>query len=155
MKAKTPVNKAALALPSTIQPPPRKEDIISAMVQRAFIKHSEEKQRLADLQQAAKDKFQAALLAELKAKPDSFSVKVSSWGAAAEIEYRLEVCPPHIEKLRAAYKSSPTLGSFDEVAAKRQIREGMSTSGDRVKALLDNPDAVKKLDAALEAISTK
>lgn len=150
---KKPVNTSALALPSTIQPPPRKEDIINAMVQRAFIKHGEEKQRLEAVKQAAKDKFQAALLAELKAKPDNFSVKVSSWGAAAEIEYRLEVCPPHIEKLRAAYKNVPTLGSFDEVAAKRQIRDGMNVTGDRVKALLANPDAVKKLDAALAAIS--
>lgn len=145
--------KLAIVKPRSINrpvttPPPRKEDIINAMVERARVKHAKERQKFEDLKQAAKDKFQAALLAELKAKPDNFSVKVSSWGAAAKIEYRLS-CPPHIEKLRAAYKNVPTLGGFDEASVKRQIREGMNTQGDRVKALLANPDAVRALDAAL------
>lgn len=144
---------STIALPSTIQPPPRKEDIINAMVERARIKHAEERQRLESLKQAAKDKFQAALLAELKAKPESFQVKVDTWSGTAEVEYRLQVCPPHIEKLRIAYKQAPLLGLFDDAAMKRQIREGMNVAGDRVKALLANHDAVKKLDAALKAIT--
>lgn len=134
-------------------PPPRKEDIINAMVERARVKHSEERQRLESLKQVAKDKFQAALLAELKANTESFTVKVDTFQGIAEVEYRLYPCPPHIEKLRASYRNSPTIGMFDESSVKRQIREGMNLGGDRVKALLANPDAVKKLDAALNSIA--
>jgi hypothetical protein len=152
MKPKT--NKAALALPSTIQPPPRKEDIINAMVERALVKHQEEKKRLEEEKQVLKAKFDVAVLAEFKSNPANFNVRVCTY-SPIEIEHVMQVTPPSIEKLRKAYRDAPTLSGFDEAAAKRKIREGMNTSGDRVKALLDNPDAVKKLDAALEAISSK
>ena len=150
---KKPVNKTALALPSTIQPPPRKEDIINAMVERARVKHAEERQRLEALKEEAKEKLKAALTTALQLNPDNFSCKVDTWNGCCGLEFRLQVIPPHIEKLRKAYKEAPTLGLFDESAVKRKIREGMNTAGDRVKALLANPDAVKKLDAALTAIS--
>lgn len=144
----------ALALTSAIQPPPRKEDIINAMVQRAFAKHEEEKARLTKLRDEAEEKFKTALLDELKKHPENFDVCVHNY-SKPEVEYTISVIPPAITKLKEAIRQVPTIRHFDEVAVKRQIREGMNSAGDRVKALLNNPDAVKKLDAALEAISTK
>lgn len=153
MSKKLTVTKpASLNLPA-MTPPSRKEDIINAMVERARLKHAEERQRLDQAKEAAKDKLKAALMAELSAKPESFSSKADTWNGCCELEFRLQIIPPHIEKLRKAYKEAPGIGGFDEAAVKRKIREGMNTSGDRVKALLANPDAVKRLDAALEAIA--
>jgi hypothetical protein len=151
-------NKLALVKPSAISlpamtPPPRKEDIINAMLERARVKHEEESQRLKDEERAAKQKFDAALMAELKAHPEKFTIESKCWGGSAEVHYVLHTLSPNLEKLRIAYRTAPTLRSFDAVAVKRHIRESMSTAGDRVKALLDNPEAVKKLDATLARIN--
>ena len=123
------------------------------MLERARIKHAEESQRLKDEEQAARQKFDAALTAELKAHPEKFTVESKCWGGSAEVHYILHALPPALEKLRIAYRNAPSLRPFDDAAVKRQIREGLNFAGDRVKALLANPDAVKKLDAALASIA--
>jgi len=144
---------SAIALPSTIQPPPRKDDIINAMVERARVKHSEECQRLEAIRAAAQSKLDAAVQKNLDEHPENFTTSYYSNYYHPEIHFKMVTVPASITKLKAELYACQRLRDFDESAMKRQIREGMNSAGDRVKALLDNPDAVKKLDAALNAIT--
>lgn len=151
----TALASTALTLPK-IQPPPRKEDVINAMVERARVKHEEERVKLANNRAEAEKAAEKAIVDELKKNPQNFEMRVVGieYGRA-EVEYRLTVQPPHIEKLRLAVVRSPRLGNFDAAAMKRQIRAGMDTAGERVKALLADPSAVKALDTALAHVTAK
>ncbi len=147
-----PSSAAILSLPPTA-PPPRKEDIINAMVERARVKHEEEKRKLEVQREAALKELNAALLLELKNKPDSFTIHFHSQYHCPEIEYVLDVVPPHIHKLREKLKSVPSIRFFDAAEVRRKIREQFTGAAtDRVKSLLSNPEAVAALDAALEKI---
>lgn len=141
-------------LPAT-QPPPRKADIICALVERARVKHEEESQSLMAKRTAAEELVSAAIVAEFEKNPKSFQRIVSHRSSRCEIELTLRVVPPHITKLIAAKNNLPQVRSFDPAAIKRDITAKLSggIAGDRVKALLASPDAVKKLDATLEALS--
>ncbi len=63
--------------------------------------------------------------------------------------------PPHITALIKAERAIDRVRGFDPAQVKRDITAKLSggIAGDRVKALLANPDAVKKLDETLEALS--
>lgn len=159
---KTKSNKLALVpassslgnLPST-QPPPRKADIIYALVERARVKHQEAVKTYVETRTAAEETVNAAILAELEKNPKSFKMTVNSWSRSLEVEYVLTVIPPHIAKLIAAKNGIPNVGQFDPAQVKRDItaKLGGGIAGDRVKALLANPEAVKKLDETLEAFA--
>ncbi len=148
-----PATTAIGHLPPT-QPPPRKADIIVALVERARVKHEEEVAANNKVLQEAKAKVDQACLAELEKSPKAFKTSVSTWSAGFRVEYVATVTPPHIEKLIKAERAIPRLRSFDAYAVKREITARLSggITGDRVKALLASPDAVKKLDATLQAI---
>lgn len=150
--ALTKLPKMLPALPSTT-PPPRKEDIINAMVERARVKHGEEVASLHKKRDAAEKELRDALLAELKVNPQSFTMTVHGMYHAPEIEYSLDIVPAHIRKLRESVRSVPSLQPFDAGYTRRKIRDQFNASpDDRVKALLSNEDAVKAIDAALERI---
>lgn len=140
-------------LPIT-QPPPHKKDIINALVERARVKHQEHadvfKNKRLEAEQFAKD----AILKELVDNPSNFRVRVSPEYNHPEIEYSLEVVPPHIKKLRDAIRAAPLISGFDAAAAvRRDITNKMAQgSSDRVAALLASPEAVKKLDETLQSL---
>lgn len=142
----------SLVIPASLVPPPRKEDIITAMTERALVKHQEEQERLEKLRNEAEEALNAAVLQDLKQNPKNFKLRVSAGYNNPEVEYSMLVVPPHITKLKAALRACPCLRSFDFAATKKRIREGMNTSGDRVKALLNNEQMVKTLDAALDKL---
>ena len=155
MKKKPAITKPAtsvLTLPPTA-PPPRKEDIINAMVERARVKHEEQRHLIATQRQAAVDALNEALLKELKEKPESFCINFNMYDAP-EIKYSLDVVPPHIRKLREKVREAPYMRGFDAAEVRRKIRDQyQASSSDRVRALLASPDAVKALDAALAKIA--
>jgi pyruvate/2-oxoglutarate dehydrogenase complex dihydrolipoamide acyltransferase (E2) component len=144
---------STLALPPTA-PPPRKEDIINAMVERARVKHAEESAKLNEKREAAKKALYDAIAAELEKNPQSFQREINSYSHRVSIEYVCRVVPPNITRLQAAYNAVPHIGLFDLAAVRRKIREQYSnvSAGERVKALLSNPEAVKALDEALAKI---
>lgn len=150
MKSNT---STAIALPSTIQPPPRKEDIINAMVERARVKHDEEYQRLESIRAAAESKLEAAVMKNLADHPENFTIRCRANYQHPDVVYEMVAVPANISKLKAELRECKSLRCFDAASVKRQIREGMNSDGGRVKALLANPDAVKKLDAALNALT--
>jgi multidrug efflux pump subunit AcrA (membrane-fusion protein) len=152
MSKKLTVTKpAAINLPA-MTPPPRKEDIINAMVERARVKHAEESQRLEAIRSATESKLNAAVKKNLDEHPENFTIRIRANYQQPEIHFEMVAVPAAITKLKLELSACQRLRSFDEVAVKRQIREGMNVAGDRVKALLNNTDAVKALDAALAGI---
>ena len=146
------VKPASVNLPATT-PPPRKEDIINAMVEQARVKHTEEQQRLEAIREAAEAKLDAAVKKNLDEHPENFTISYRSSYSSPEIHFEMVAVPASITKLKAELRDCKGLRSFDAVEVKRKIRAGMNTAGDRVKSLLANPDAVKALDAALESIT--
>lgn len=158
MKKKTELaqpNASTLSLPPTA-PPPRKEDIINAMVERARIKHSEEVLKFLTKRNAAKEALDEAIMLELQNNPKAFESSIDRcYSNRISVLFDCRVIPPHLKKLQDAYNNIPCLGSFDAATVRRKIREQYSKvgTGDRVKALLSNPEAVKALDAALERIA--
>lgn len=148
-----PAAPSTLALPPTA-PPPRKEDIINAMIERARVKHAEESAKLNAKREAALNELHQALLDELKDNPGHFTLTFHGLYHSPEIEYILKMIPPHIRSLRDKVKMVPSVGLFDAAAVRRKIRDQYSnvSAGERVKALLSNAEAVKALDAALEKI---
>ena len=154
MKSKSKaLTVAAPQLPAT-QPPPRKADIICALVERARIKHEEENNILIKRRREAEDAAKEAILKELKDTPENFDVYVRPTYHHPEVEFLMKVIPPHIKKLREAIESVPSTRNFDPAQVKRDITVKLSGGviGDRVQALLANPEAVKKLDETLESI---
>lgn len=146
------VKPAAINLPATT-PPPRKEDIINAMVERARVKHQEEAEALEKRRTAARIELEKAVEGEFWSKPSSFEKKIELWSGRVDIEFRLHVIPTHIRNLQKALNDIPHMRHFDSAEVKKQIRAKLDTAGDRVKALLANPAAVKALDATLEQIT--
>lgn len=147
------IKPAAINLPAVV-PKPRKEDIINALVERARVKHAEENAKLEAQRAVAVEAFETALLAELTTNPSVFTRRVRNqahWNP--EVRFELEVLPPKFKKLRDAINAVSIMRSFDPVAIKKNIRDQLDTSGDRVQALLSNPDAVKALDATLARIA--
>ena len=160
MKAKTsklalvPASSSLGNLPST-QPPPRKADIICALVERVRVKHQEERLCAQNRITVGENKIKAACIAELSKNPSSFDVSHATHSYGFYLQYSAKSIPPHIGALIKAERAIPRVRSFDPVQAKRDITAKLSggIAGDRVKALLASPEAVKKLDETLEALN--
>lgn len=125
------------------------------MVERARVKHGEEREKLRLEKVALQKKAEEAIIALFNESPQLFVQSVDCWSQSADIKFGLSKLPPKVQAAVSAGRNAPTLSPFDATEVKRSIRAGMYAGGDRVKALLDNPEAVKALDAALEAISGK
>lgn len=161
MKSKTslavvPAASSLSSLPAT-QPPPRKADIICALVERARVKHQEEVNAYKAQRENAEKAAADAIVQELKNNPGNFEIRVTCITSAyskPEVEYTMKSVPLHIKKLRDDACKVPSMRPFDSAQVKRDITAKMSggIAGDRVKALLSNPDTVKKLDETLEAM---
>jgi len=162
MKAKSKSKQLALVpatstlgtLPAT-QPPPRKADIICALVERARVKHEEERLNCLNAIKEAEAMTKAACIAELSKNSKAFEVGVHTHSYGFSVNYRIGVIPANIKKLIDAERALPRVRSFDPAQVKRDITAKLSggIAGDRVKALLASPEAVKKLDETFEAMA--
>lgn len=149
MKANT---TTALALPGTqaIVPKPTKTEIIDAMVARAKVKHDEENARREKLREGVKKKIEAAALKAAKSIKPTVSVYVYSHGSGNHCDVKItNVTNPELEKLFAEYQATARL-HWDEKEVRTAIRQELSGVGKQSPTrLLDNPEAVKAIDAKL------
>jgi len=141
-----------LAIPASINPKPRKGDIIKALVERARQRHVSS---VADKQQKlvlAKAQLEEALLVELKDHPANFDISFSSHGYTPLVEYEIKVIPPHIKALqKEVIKAGTYIPPFDATRVRKEIEASLAgRSADPVKALLANTDMVQKLDSILD-----
>lgn len=143
----------ALTIPQTITPKPTKNDIINAMVERARVKHAEEFQKMNAAKVAAEEKIKTLAMQEFASNPPKPKITICGWSGSRRVDVEFQVRSPELTKLIATYDGMPTMRGFDEVAVRRQIRDGMgSVKGAAVQALLANPEAVTALDASLAHI---
>lgn len=151
MKKKT--TSTALVIPQSITPKPTKNNIINAMVERARVKHNQERGEYEAKRAKLKEKIDTAAMAELSRSPGTPQTKIRTWTGSERVEIEYTVKSPMLAKLIREYHDMPSPRHFDDVSVRRQIREGMSNqAGNAVQSLLANPDAVKALDASLEHI---
>lgn len=146
----------ALASPATVQPKPRKEDIINALVERARVKHEVEAKEIEKQREKLEMDLREAVKAHFRANPSLWVENVTSWSGRLRtliIEVRCADVPAKIKQLQNKFNQLPSLTAFNAVEVKRRIREAMSQGkGASVKALLGNAEMVKKLDQTLKAI---
>lgn len=151
MKKKT--TSTALVIPQTITPKPTKNDIINAMVERARVKHNEERDRLRKLREASMEKIKEAAKVEFQKNPPKPDLTVLTSSYYEYVQFEFRVTSPELKNLMKEHEKIGSLRPFDEKEVRAFIREGMSTqTGNAVQSLLANPDAVKALDASLEHI---
>lgn len=138
------------SLPAT-QPRPRKADIIAALVGRAAVKHYEMKKQADQKRETKRAEITEFLKSEMATNPQNFDVRLSSAQYTPELEFTIKVIPAGLKKLQEELCKLPDIRDFDSSRSKREI---ISALGDdeasRVKALLSNAEAVKKLDETLE-----
>lgn len=138
------------SLPST-QPKPRKADIIAALVERAAAKHAETKKLADQKREAKKNEIIEFLKAEMEVNPQNFDVHLSSAQYTPELEFTIKVIPAGLKKLQEELRKLPDIRDFDSARSKRSIIEALGEDEtSRVKVLLSNAEAVKKLDETLE-----
>ena len=141
-----------LAIPASINPKPRKSDIIKALVERARQRHVNmvaDKQKKVKL---AKAQLEEALLVELKNHSANFDISFSSHGYTPSVEYQIKVIPPHIKALqKEVVKADTYIPPFNATQVRKEIEASLAgRSADPVKAMLANTDMVQKLDSILE-----
>lgn len=134
-----------------LQPPPRKEDVINAMLVRAREKFQAEKAlRDVEITQMEAEIHRLAF-AEMKKHKGLKPVSVYIDQYDECVDFKFEIKSPEIKGLVLKYcELKRTKPTFDEKATRQMIRESLDTSGQRVAAILSNPDAVKQIDRMLE-----
>lgn len=143
---------AAPQLPAT-QPKPRKADILAALVERAATKHYEQKKQADQKREEKRAEIISFMKAEMATNPQNFDVSLSSAQYTPELEFTIKVIPAGLKKLQEELRKLPDIRDFDSARAKREIIKALGDDEtSRVKALLSNAEAVKKLDETLEHI---
>ncbi len=141
---------AAPQLPAT-QPKPRKADIIAALVERAATKHYEVKKQADQKREAKRAEITEFLKSEMAVSPHNFDVRLSSAQYTPELEFTIKVIPAGLKRLQEELRKLPDIRDFDSTRTKREIIAALGDdNAARVKALLSNAEAVKKLDETLE-----
>lgn len=148
MKANT---TTALALPGTqaIVPKPTKTEIIDAMVARAKVRHDEENARRKKLREAVQKKIEAAALKASKGMKPTVSIYVyDSGGSHCDVKVS-NITTPELQKLFAEYRATARI-LWDEKEVRNAIKAELAGTGKQSPTrLLDNPEAVKAIDAKL------
>jgi len=151
MKPKTTTLALATSSLPANQPRPRKADIIAALVERAAAKHYEVKKQADQKREAKRAEIAEFLKSEMAVSPHNFDVRLSSAQYTPELEFTIKVIPAGLKKLQEELRKLPDIRDFDSPRAKREIIAALGDDeASRVKALLSNAEAVKKLDETLE-----
>jgi hypothetical protein len=161
MKKKS-VSKLPLAVAETVQtgtlvavttPPLKKAELITALVERARLKHLAEYEAWVAQKPIALAAYTAAVLADYEAHTDLYTPGACPWSPMPTISIIGSRMTPALNKLRVACEKPRPV--FDLAVTKARIRDAMngnSAGCARIQAVLNNPETVKALDATLEAI---
>ena len=160
-KAEAPL---PLAVPETVNPGlvnmavPKlsKNELLTALVERARIKHEEESAAARLLVDQTSERLKQAVLEHFRSSPpDDFDAFPREYDCS--VVFVPKSIPPHLtllqEEDRAACRKTP--GIFIEGLTRRKIKaamDGSLPSSQRIQAVLGNTEAIKTLDAALDAL---
>lgn len=146
------VKKPELGI-AKLQPPPRKADIINAMLARAREKFTTEQAlRNAEREEIEKDIHALAFVEMRKQKGlKPSSIYIDKWDCCVDFKY--EIKSPEIKAMIAKHQQLGDKRTFDERATREAIRRSLDTTHERVAAILSNPDAAKQIDRMLADIS--
>lgn len=141
-----------LSIPTaSIQPKPTKTEIVEAMLVRAKLKHDAENKRRIAKREAAEKKIEALALKAIKGTKPRVSVYAYSDSVRSHCDVRFDrVKTPELDALFAEYyDNAPFLWNEKETREKirRELTGAAKPSPTR---LLDNPEAVRTMDAMLE-----
>lgn len=140
--------KNSLAKIDKMVPKPTKTEIINAMVERARVKHElDEKSRRI---QADALKGKIIKLADKLRKTAAFrEPSINSYSSNPHVEYEVRVSSPELTELMKQWDEVRRGRAFDPKQAKEAIRAKLNNEPARVN-LLNDPEAVKAIDAKLE-----
>lgn len=135
----------------SIQPKPTKAEILEAMVTRAKVKHDAENERRAKTRESLGKKITALAVKATKSREPRVSIHVysKSEGNHCDVQFR-NVKTPEIAPLLEAYGAASCL-YWDEAQTRKSIRQALTgRTSSSPSRLLENPEAVKAIDALLE-----
>ncbi|HEV7928122.1 MAG TPA: hypothetical protein VGR14_22410 [Verrucomicrobiae bacterium] len=141
----------AVAVRSTVRPPPSKAEICEALLRRACVKHEAKRSELRQTDMAAQEALDKEVLKLLAAGVNVQSFDHASVTSDGVVEVKLKLKDASLRHLVARkIETSAAYGEhswFREDEAKARIREQVYCA--RVVAMLKDPDTVKSLDAVL------
>lgn len=149
---KTNTNTTALSIPTaSIQPKPTKTEIIDAMLARARLKHNAENDRRKVKRDALAKKIEAVAIKVAKIKKPRVHIYAYGDAASCHCDVRVDrVKSPELDALLVEYHENSML-RWDEKANREAIRRALTGAPKPGPArLLDNPEAVRAIDAMLE-----
>lgn len=144
---------SALSIPAVqgVQPKPTKTEIIEAMVARAKAKHDEESERRAKMRKAISAKIESLAIKLAKSKRPDVGIYVYSSAESSHCDVTVRrVKSPELDALFDQYRAVERI-CWDEKKARDAIRREINGAINRNPSrLLDNPEAVKAIDATLK-----
>lgn len=135
----------------SIQPKPTKAEILEAMIARAKVKHDAENERRQKLRESLGNKITALAVKATKSRKPSVLIYTyqNAENNHCDVQFR-RVKTPELVPLLEEYNNASSL-HWDEAQTRKSIRQALTgrTSGSPSR-LLENPEAVKAIDALLE-----
>lgn len=139
---------ATLAPVSAVQPKPTKTEILNAMVARAKVKYDEENIRRATAREALEKKIEALAIKAMKNFAPTVYIYSHTKPESCHCDIRVSrVKSPELDALLLNHQELSRL-HWDEKETRDAIRQQLSGRTD--SRLLENPEAVKAIDAMLE-----
>lgn len=135
----------------SIQPKPTKTEIIEAMVSRAKLKHDAENERRQKLRESLEKKITALAVKATKSREPSVLIYTyqNNESNHCDVQFR-KVKTPELAPLLEEYNNATRL-HWDEAQTRKSIRQALTgRTLNSPSRLLENPEAVKAIDALLE-----
>lgn len=142
------------AISKAVAPPPRRHEVVAAAVKRAEQLFKEEKKQKEEACGKSKEALNRFLLNRFKSQQKALTPDFSYWSQGRSVEVRFSLVVD--EEMTAKIQAHNNLAAecriqFDEKETRRAITDAMrgGAPGDRVSAILANPETVKALDSIL------
>lgn len=142
----------ALSIPTAnLQPKPTKTELVEAMLVRAKVKHDAENVQRKAKRDALGKKIEALATKLAKQKKPQVCIYTYADNSRSHCDVRVQnVKSPELDLLFAEYTKNSTL-CWDEKEVRAEIRQALTgLAKPSATRLLDNPEAVRAMDAMLE-----
>ena len=135
----------------SIQPKPTKAEILEAMVTRAKVKHDAENERRQKLRNSLQKKITTLAIRAMRSREPSVLIYTyqNAENNHCDVQFR-RVKTPELAPLLEEYNNASSL-HWDEAQTRKSIRQALTgKTSSSPSRLLENPEAVKAIDALLE-----
>ena len=135
----------ALSIPN-VQPKPTKSEVINALLTRAKVKHDAENERRQALRNQLADKIKSTALKDFRSKVFNGDPRFIIQWSNGHVEIDFIIKTDAVIQLIRQHEGLRRI-AWEEGVVKQEIRDAIEGRS----PLLENPEAVKAMDAMLES----